>query len=217
MSTTTTYKYFSDGSYQETVITSTATGWVSTTVYDVNAQGQLTQESVGTASGTTTTSYSYYASGSEEEVQAFTQNADGSQSSATHYYNPNGTVQEIQTVSADGSQVQTTYQYAADGSYQEVVTTTPVTPADGTPSQTIENVNALGELTQETVYTPTGQTTTTYSYYSNGTKQEVQETAQAVDGSRSSATYFYNPNGSYEQVTKQTVSADGSQVNTNYQ
>jgi hypothetical protein len=219
-STTVTYTYYPDGSYQKTTVFTASSGEVTTTVDFVNAQGQLTNEDVTKPDGGTShAEYSYYPDGTRQQVTQNVLNADGSRTDETDSYYPDGKPQRIvkDAIAADGSRVDTTYEYQPDGSYS--VMTTSQNPAGF--SQTHDLYNAFGQLVMEDVITPSGTTHTENQYLWNGNDPGVliQATKNVVnaDGSRTDETDYYNPDGKTQRIVKDAIAADGSRVDTTYE
>ena len=213
---TVTYTYNPDGSYVETVVSTDAHGAATTTVYSVDALGQLLTEDVRNPDGSTGhREYSYLTNGGYQQVIESSLKLDGSGSSTTYLYNPDGSLQQKSSHSfaGDGSHTDTTINYNPDGSYQETVDATAANGQVMTTTNTI--VNAQGQLLDKVVTTATGTDHTQYSYPSNGLfLGEVLEDVVNSDGSRSNVRTEYNPDGTVFQVQSDTLAPDGSHVSS---
>jgi hypothetical protein len=124
-------------------------------------------------------------------------NPDGTSTTSIYSYNSDGSVRETDVQNSDGSSSVTQYIYNPDGSVQSASTTG--TNANGSSYSITDN----------------GIQTETISY--NAAGQEVSDVVQAdpgVSGPDTSTTYSYNSDGTLSQVA--TQSSDGSYSYSNY-
>ena len=203
------YSYNSDGSYVETAVATPAGGGASTTtVYDINSQGQTTSENIT--------------------------NPDGS--TITYTYNAAGQLLIADVTNADGSTNDVSYSYNSDGSYVETAVATPA--GGGAPTTTVYDINAQGQTTSENIANPDGSTITyiynaagqlltddvtnadgstndvSYSYNSDGSYVETAVATSAGGGASTTTVYDINTQG---QTTSENITnPDGSTITYTY-
>jgi Ca2+-binding RTX toxin-like protein len=249
------YSYNSDGSYTDTVNINNADGsWTwsqysygadghlqssnisnsdgSGTYFDYNDQGQVLDDFITNADGSTNdTSYVYGTDGSYSDYvsvgdtdgnststannysaqgqlqSTYISNFDGSQDN--YWYNEQGQLLATDVSGPDGSDTYSSFAYNSDGSYSDTVIQT---PAGGNATSITYNYNTEGQLLSSDTTNSDGSTDD-LSY--NGQGQILSADDTGADGSMSNSTYTYNEDGSYSNSVN-TIASGGTSTTTAY-
>jgi|GEM_PF-5576841 len=234
------YSYNSDGSYVQTAVTTPAgSSAVTTTVSDVDAQGQIVgQQSFNADGSTDSQTWTYSSDGSYIMTDVHTPSGGGTSTTTTQDFNAQGQIVGQQSTEADGSTDSQTWTYNSDGSY--IMTDVHTPSGGGTSTTTTQDFNAQGQIVgrQSTeadgstdsqtwtyssdgsyimtdVHTPSGggtSTTTTQDFNAQG--QIVGQQSTEADGSTDSQTWTYNSDGSYIMTDVHTPSGGGTSTTT---
>lgn len=194
------YSYNSDGSYVETAVATPAgSSTATTTVSDVNAQGQIADQQSTNADGSTDSqTWIWNSDGSYSTTDVHTPSGGGTSTTTTQDFNAQGQIVGQQSTNVDGSTDSQTWTRSSDGSYS---TTDVHTPQDsGASTTTVDSYDQNNQLLSQNSYTP--QSGGSYS-----------DSWSKADGSQ--GTYWWN--SSIGEYLDSWVNSNGSSFTDEYQ
>lgn len=208
----------------QTNVTTVASGVITKTVSNFNADGTLADKTTTVTSAdrnTVTTSLDQDGDTIADQRQTYVRNADGSSTTTTERLSINGTVLTRTTVetSANGLTKTTSVDVDANGTVEDIVTETTVIGSDGTRTETVDDKSSGGKLlSRDVTVTSADNKTSTLSADEDGDgdvdTKTVAQTTVGAGGGISVATSVYNGDGTLRGKELATSSADGRSKST---
>ncbi|MDR6666387.1 hypothetical protein [Rhizobium sp. 1399] len=208
----------------QTNVTTVASGVITKTVSNFNADGTLADKTTTVTSAdrnTVTTSVDQDGDTIADQRQTYVRNADGSSTTTTERLSINGTVQTRTTVetSANGLTKMTSVDVDANGTVETIVTETTVIGSDGTRTKTVDEKSSAGKLlSRDVTITSADNRTSTLSADEDGDgdvdTKTVAQTTVGTGGVISVTSSVYNGDGTLRGKDLTTSSADGRSKTT---
>ncbi len=208
----------------QTNVTTVASGVITKTVSNFNADATLADKTTTVTSAdrnTVTTSVDQDGDTVADQRQTYVRNADGSSTTTTERLSINGTVLTRTTVetSANGLTKTTSVDVDTNGTVEDIVTETTVIGSDGTRTKTVDEKSSAGKLlSRDVTVTSADNRTSTLSSDEDGDgdvdTKTVAQTTVGAGGVISVTSSVYNGDGTLRSKKVTTTSSDGRSKTT---